>query len=97
MYSKSLKSTEAVSTPYASMQMVTFCFQVLMIGGLFSGIGKPAVLSSLSIPVIVTMFSRLSSCLTPMIEALSLVLLMARYPSLSHDNHHSYYLIRPFY
>lgn len=50
-----------------------------MTGKLFSGIGKLVVPGSLSIPVIVTMFSRLSSCLTPMIEPLSLVLLMARY------------------
>jgi hypothetical protein len=52
------------------MQMATFSFQVLMTGELFSGIGKL---------VAVTMFFRPCLCLTVMIEALSLALLMARY------------------
>lgn len=61
------------------MLMVTLWCPVPMTGGLFSGTGKVGILSFLSILVIVTMFSRLRSCLTPMIEALSLVLLMDRY------------------
>jgi hypothetical protein len=61
------------------MQMATFSFQVLMTGGLFSGIGKLVVVNFLSILVIVTMFFRPSLCRTVMIEALSLALLMARY------------------
>jgi hypothetical protein len=61
------------------MQMATFSFQVLMTGELFSGIGKLVAVNSLSILVTVTMFFRPCLCLTVMIEALLLALLMARY------------------